>query len=160
VRAGLVKDPARYRWSSYGAAMGGDKEARAGLKSIVATVDRGQLHDLQGGRWLAKYRIWLFGKAEEIKDERTGRVLRKGMSREAVTTILKQGGKPTLAELLRCRLSYMTRSGALGTKAFIETLFEAQRWRFAPDRQQGAKTPRGGDATWEGLRVLRAPRVS
>ncbi|HUF62247.1 MAG TPA: hypothetical protein VMN36_09245, partial [Verrucomicrobiales bacterium] len=31
VRAGLVDDPAKYRWSSYGEAVAGDAEAREGL---------------------------------------------------------------------------------------------------------------------------------
>jgi hypothetical protein len=160
VRAGIVKDPARYRWSSYGAAMGGEKQAREGIKSIIATVDRGQTHDLRGERWLAKYRVWLFGKAEEIKDRHTGRVLRKGTDRQTVERVLKQRGKPTLSELLRCRISYMTRGGALGTKAFIETLFQTQRWRFSPEREEGAKVPRGGDRVWQGLRVMRASRIT
>jgi REP element-mobilizing transposase RayT len=160
VRAGIVKDPARYRWSSYGAAMGGERQAREGIKSIIATVDRGQTHDLRGERWLAKYRVWLFGKAEEIKDRHTGRVLRKGTDRQTVERVLKQRGNPTLSELLRCRISYMTRGGALGTKAFIETLFQTQRWRFSPEREEGAKVPRGGDRVWQGLRVMRASRIT
>ncbi len=158
VRAGLVKDPSRYHWSSYGAAMGGDKTARAGLKSIMATVDRGQQQGLRGDAWLSRYRVWLFGKAEEIQDPRTGKVMRKGMSRKAVEKGLKRGGRPELSELLRCRLSYMTRGGALGTKAFIESLFASQRWRFGPERKEGARLPRGGESAWKDLRVLRAPR--
>jgi REP element-mobilizing transposase RayT len=160
VRAGIVKDPARYRWSSYGAAMGGEKAAREGIKSIVATVDQGQHHDLRGDRWLAKYRLWLFGNAAEIKDRRTGQVLRKGTDHSTVERVLKQRGRPTLSELLRCRISYLTRGGALGTKAFIESLFHSQRWRFPSEREDGAKVPRGGDRVWQGLRVLRAARIT
>ncbi len=160
VRAGLVKDPARYPWSSYGAAMGGDKVARSGLRSIVATVDRGQAQELKGDRWLARYRVWMYGKAEEIKDSRTGKVLRKGTSHEDAAEVLKRGGKLTLAELLRCRLSFLTRGVALGTSEFVESVFQSQRWRFDPKREQGPRVPRGGDATWEGLRLLRSPRLT
>jgi putative transposase len=35
VRAGLAADPKDYRYSSYGAAMGGCKEARAGLQRLM-----------------------------------------------------------------------------------------------------------------------------
>jgi putative transposase len=138
--------------------MGGDKAARAGLKSIIATVDRGQQQGLRGDAWLSRYRVWLFGKAEEIQDTRTGKVLRKGMSRKAVEKGLKRSGRPELSELLRCRLSYMTRGGALGTKAFIESLFASQRWRFGPERKEGARLPRGGASAWQDLRILRSPR--
>ena len=37
VRAGIVEDPAEYRWSSYGEAMGGGKKARAGLVRALGT---------------------------------------------------------------------------------------------------------------------------
>jgi putative transposase len=158
VRAGLVKDPSRYRWSSYGAAMGGEKRARQGLRSIVATVEDGQREHLSGERWLARYREWLYGSAQEVRDSSRVRVLRRGLSEAAVQKVMQRKGKPTLSELLRCRLSYLTRGGALGTKAFIESLFQAQRWRFSAQRGEGARVPRGGDTTWQGLRVLRAPR--
>jgi putative transposase len=158
VRAGLVKDPARYPWSSYGAAMSGHKLARQRLRSIVATLEDHQPQHLIGQRWMARYRVWLYGSAREIKDPRSGRVLRRGLSDKAVQKVLQRQGKPTLSELLRCRLSHLTRGGALGTKAFIESVFQAQRWRFSPQREEGARIPRGGDTTWQGLRILRAPR--
>jgi REP element-mobilizing transposase RayT len=158
VRAGLVKDPTRYRWCSYGAAMGGNKLARQGLRSIVATIEDHQPENLSGERWLARYRQWLYGSAGEAKDPRSRRVLRCGLNEKAVHQVMQRKGKPTLSELLRCRLSYLTRGGALGTKAFIESLFQAQRWRFGPQRVEGARVPRGGESTWKGLRVLRSPK--
>jgi hypothetical protein len=160
VRAGLVKDPSRYRWSSYGATMGGNKLARQGLRAIVATVADNQPGQLSGDRWLARYREWLYGSAQEVIDRPGGRVLRRGLSAVEVHKVIKRKGKPTLSELLRCRLSYLTRGGALGTKTFIESLFQAQRWRFGVRREEGARVPRGGDAAWQGLRVLRAPRMT
>jgi hypothetical protein len=47
---------------------------------------------------------------------------------------------------------------ALGTKAFIESVFASQRWRFGPGRKDGERLPRGGASAWQGLRVLRSPR--
>ena len=111
-----------------------------------------------GWHWMEQYRVWLFGSAGEIKDGRSGRTLRRGLRRENVDTVLRNAGKLKRWEILRCRLRYMTRGGAIGSKAFIESLFKAERWRFDPDRQAGAKTPQGGDAVWLGLRTLRMPR--
>jgi REP element-mobilizing transposase RayT len=167
VRAGMVKDPADYRWSSYGAAMGGNKAARSGLQTVVSTIVRGGPEDgngepkpANGVRWLEQYRVWLFGSAEEIADPKTGRTLRKGLRREKIDAVLRKGGRASRWELLRCRLRYMTRGGAIGSRAFIESLFNAERWRFDPDRQSGAKPLHGGDAVWSGLRTLRMPRAS
>ncbi|MEI6533974.1 MAG: transposase [Verrucomicrobiaceae bacterium] len=162
VRAGMVADPADYRWSSYGAAMGGDKAARKGLQAVVETVDQ-QLAKPAGTssspeRWLAQYRVWMFGSAEEIKDRRSGRVLRKGLTPEKIEAVLKNGGRVMRWELLRCRLRYLSKGGVLGTRAFVEQIFQSERWRFSPNRQEGAKSLRGGDSVWSGLRTLRAPR--
>ncbi len=38
VRAGIVKDPADYRWSGYAEAVAGRKTARMGLKKVVMGV--------------------------------------------------------------------------------------------------------------------------
>ena len=174
----MVADPADYRWSSYGAAMGGDKAARSGLEAVVSTVVEGGANEANrdwkkqaqaqsnakrlanGARWLEQYRVWLFGSAEEVKDTRIGKVLRKGMSFEKIQAVLKEGGKVKRWEMLRCRLRYMTQGGALGTKVFVEELFHAERWRFSEKRVEGAKPMRGGDSVWSGLRTLRSPRWS
>ena len=41
VRAGLVKEPADYRWSGYGAAAGGSKAEQAGLCAVAGEEDVG-----------------------------------------------------------------------------------------------------------------------
>ena len=145
--------------------MGGNKAARSGLHNVVSTVVNGGPQDAKEGKrpttgrhWMEQYRVWLFGSAEEIKDGRSGRTLRKGLGRESIDAVLRKAGKLKRWEMLRCRLRYMTRGGAIGSKAFVETIFNAERWRFDPDRQVGAKAMRGGDAAWTGLRTLRMPR--
>src|SRR5210317_1938382 len=39
VRAGMVDDPARYRWSSYGAAVAKDRRARAGIERTMTEYE-------------------------------------------------------------------------------------------------------------------------
>jgi putative transposase len=159
IRAGMVKDPADYRWSSYGAAMGGDKHARSGLQAIVATVRHdGQKQRPSPERWIEQYRVWLFGSAGEIQNPANSQVVRKGMQQAKIQAVLKAGGRVTRWEMLRCRLRYMSAGGAIGSKAFVEDLFSNERWRFDARRKEGAKPLRGGDAVWGGLRSLRSPR--
>jgi putative transposase len=167
MRAGMVKDPADYRWCSYGAAVGGNKAARSGLKSVVNTVVYGELQDAKEEKrttgdlpWMEQYRVWLYGSAGEIKDRRSGRTLRKGLRWESIDAVLRKAGKRKRSEMLRRRLRFMTRGGAIGSAAFVETIFNSERWRFDPDRQAGAKVMRGGDAVWSGLRTLRLPRTT
>lgn len=63
VRAGLVADPAEYRWSGYGAAVGGEREARKGLCEVVSAGREGW------GKCAQAYRMWLFDTGREEKPE-------------------------------------------------------------------------------------------
>ena len=94
VRAGMVKDPADYRWSSYGEAIGGGakgngKKARAGSGAGVAGAsgDRGGC-GFVGGGVSREYRKLLMAGAVEKSTESVGRdgkpvtkTLRKGISK-------------------------------------------------------------------------------
>lgn len=61
VRAGLVADPARYRWSGYGQAMAGRPEALRGYQALAAVRDSLSLNPAQA---LKHYRAGLFDYAE------------------------------------------------------------------------------------------------
>ena len=91
VRAGMVPDPAEYRWSSYGEAMGATgrsgAKAKAGLvRAIMA--DKGWEADARhwAGRVSKEYRILLLEEGEEKtrevvneQGERVTKVVKKGM---------------------------------------------------------------------------------
>ena len=110
VRAGLVKDPADYRWSSYGEAMGGEAAARAGLASVVGLSQ----WTLEG---LADYRRVLYGKGGQ------GRVGEQGaIDPERVQAVLAAGGQVALAELLRCRVRYLSDGAILGSEEFVRAM--------------------------------------
>ncbi len=95
VRAGMEEDPARYRWSSYGEAMGGGakgdgNKARAGLVRALR-AHRGFGADARHwpGDVEAEYRLMLLEAGREVVEERVAqggvpekRRLRKGMTRE------------------------------------------------------------------------------
>ena len=67
------------------------------------------------------------------------------------------GGKLSLAQLLRCRVRYLSDGLAIGREPFVEAVFGAMRKVFAGGRQTGARRMVGGN--WGELRVARALRV-
>jgi len=143
VRAGLVEDPKDYRWCGYSEAVAGERLAREGLAAALEDVK-------PGADWRdvgARYRQILFGIGEENS-------VRAGISRAEVAKVWAAGGKLSLAQLLRCRVRYFSAGMAIGTAAFVERVFQAQRGAFSASRETGARRMRGGD--WEDLRVARA----
>jgi hypothetical protein len=73
VRAGLVSDPAEYRWSGYGAAVGGEGIARKGLCEVVSAGRQGW------GQCRETYRMWLFdtGREESSAPESCGALAKR-----------------------------------------------------------------------------------
>ncbi|MDF1816180.1 MAG: hypothetical protein P1V20_28525 [Verrucomicrobiales bacterium] len=57
------------------------------------------------------------------------------------------------SEKLSCRVRYLTSGAVLGSAAFVDQIFEANRQHFGKRRQSGARKMRGGH--WGELRVLR-----
>jgi len=178
VRAGMVSDSADYRWCGYAAALGGKKGAVAGLKvalGALAAVHGGQETKEEGGMTkekgmgadalvkdaLAAYRVLMFGRGEEQGLDKNGRALRKGFSREKVGEVLAKKGKLTRLELLQCKVRYFGDGAVLGSKAFVNDIFQAERHRFGPKRTSGARPIRvlegqgSGSETLSTLRDLR-----
>ena len=111
VRAGIVKDPADYRWSSYGEALAGGKKARSGLVRALRVRDWGLQEMEEDGAWLEKrkevidrgarrwaqggvgkeYRVLLLGLGQEKKLET--RVVRKGMAPQGGSKRIVRAGK-------------------------------------------------------------------
>jgi putative transposase len=131
VRAGLVKDPAAYRYCGYGEAVAGSKRARAGLGAVLASVGQPSGWGAAQGR----YREWLYVEGE-------GSPARAGFSPEQVRAVLASGGKLSAGQALRCRVRYFSDGVALGSQAFVESVFQAHRGYFGTRRQSGARPMR------------------
>jgi len=131
VRSGQVEDPKDYCWCGYGEACAGNKTAREGLSCILGRVGAGIE---PAGDPLARYRVHLYceGAARE-----TG--MRRGFTREEIEKVLKAGGKLGRFNLLCCRLRYLHDGVAIGGRAFVETVFRANRHAFGPKRRTGAR---------------------
>ena len=170
VRAGMVSDPAKYRWSSYGEAIGGGnkgngKKAREGLvRAMMSAKGVG----FQAEKWPEVSRQYrrLMGMALErkslnakvdakdvsLKTKNTAEALESGENE----TVLKELG---VAKMLRCRVRYFTDGAVIGSKEFVNEAFQSARERFGPRRKDGARKMRGSAAPAEGLWSVRDLRV-
>ncbi len=151
VRAGLVKDPKDYRWCGYAEALGGSRRAQRGLcKAQSKPVD-----GWKSAGAAAAYRCLLHAEGREVKDAQNEKVVTRGVSVESARAVLAQKGKLSPAELVRLRVRYFTDGVALGSKEFVESIFEAQREQFGPRRKQGARRITESDSHFYTLRQLR-----
>jgi len=152
VRAGIVKDPAEYRWSGYGEAWGGSPVARQGILSLLP----GGPQALIWSDALATYRKSLYTHGEERRDD-AGRLQRVGFSSEVASEVIERKGKMPLSTLLRCRVRYFKDGLAFGSRAFVESVFERNRAHFGVKRKTGARRMRfcqdGGFCTARDLRL-------
>jgi len=167
VRAGIAADPAEYRWSSYGEAMGGGprgdgKKARAGLvRALMA--HKGYVADARHwpGEVSKHYRMTLLAEGEEKVTEVVGtdgrsevRVVRKGMKKEVVeaeSAQLERSRDVAMSKMLRCRVRYFTDGAVLGSRGFVDGVYRAYRERFGPRRRSGARKLRGSAAAAAGV---------
>ncbi|MEZ5387540.1 MAG: transposase [Prosthecobacter sp.] len=135
VRAGLVKDPKDYRWCGYAEALGGSRRAQRGLcKAIGKPVD-----GWQSAGAAQAYRCILFDEGREVKDAQNEKVVERGVSVESARAVLAERGRLSTTELVRLRVRYFSDGSVLGSKAFVEGIFEAQREQFSPKRKRGAR---------------------
>ena len=170
VRAGIVEDPAEYRWSSYGEAMGGGKKARAGLvrafearvirerptlniQRRTAEVTSAARAWAQGGVG-KEYRKLLLRAGQEVV--LNAKVVKKGMSKEKAESELaalnqskgqskNDQNKSDLAisKVIQHRIRYFSDGVVIGSKDFVDSFFHKSKHRFGPKRTTGARKPRG-----------------
>jgi len=156
VRAGLVKDPKDYRWCGYAEALGGSRRAQRGLcKALGKPVDGWKTAGAA-----AAYRCLLHAEGREVKDAQNEKVVFRGVTAESARAVLAEKGKLSPAELVHLCVRYFTDGVALGSKEFIEGVFEAQRDLFGPKRKQGARRMPESDAPFYTLRQLRLRPMS
>ena len=160
VRAGMVKEPADYRWSSYGEAIGAGgrsaagKSARGGLVRALLCSE-GVADD--ASRWqdvAGRYRL-LLKQAIERKAGGARASVRRGDEAGAVTSpemgdfkasdTIKDGfsAEMSFADILLKRVRYFTAGGVIGSRECVDHCFLAARERFGPKRTSGARKLRG-----------------
>ncbi len=150
VRAGMVQDPKDYRFCGYAEALAGRGGAARGLRQVVAGDDEHET--VTPAEVLARYRLLLFGRGRQRRDE-TGAILRRGLSEESAAAVERAGGTLPRHVLLRSRVRHLTAGAAVGSRAFLERLWSARREFFPPGRKQVGKPLRGGE--WGALHAVR-----
>jgi REP element-mobilizing transposase RayT len=157
VRAGMVSDPADYRWSSYGEAVGGGAKGN-GKKSREGLVRACMSHKgigFEAEKWKEVSRI--YRRAMGLALGRKSSNLNPQISRKSDETAgmndaeyLEVGAdrrqplpELTMAKMLRCRVRYFTDGAVIGSKDFVNEAFAGARERFTERRKDGARKMRG-----------------
>ncbi len=130
IRAEMVEDPLNYRHCGYGAAMGGNKRCRSGIMRVVG-IDAWEEAS-------KTYRILLMKRGFVHVSGKKG-VVNRGILLET----LKKNGSLPRSEILRLRVRYFTDGLVLGSKLFVEEIFEQYRSHFGEKRKSGARPPNG-----------------
>ena len=154
VRAGIVEDPRNYRFCGYAEAVAGSRELRRGLARALDEVYTGK-----NWRSLAKkYRKQLHAVGEEKGLDERGQPIRKGFSAEQIQQVLESDGELSVPQVLRCRVRYFTDGVALGSREFVEQVFQANREQFGKRRKNGARKIK--NVAGNNLFTLRGLRLS
>jgi putative transposase len=151
VRAGMVEDPADYRWSSYGEAIGGGKKGngKKAREGLVRAYFCDQGVGFEAERWGEVSRLYrrLMGLALQRKNGKAEVVTQRQSQTAATANEAGDNGTVLpdlkLAAMLRCRVRYFTDGAVIGSKAFVNEAFAAARERFTERRKDGARRMRG-----------------
>jgi hypothetical protein len=160
VRAGMVADPADYRWSSYGEAIGGGtkgngKKAREGLvRACLAHEGIG----FDAEKWKEASRIYrrVMGIALG-KSKGESRVQSPGVvTKNTAELLVSEDNEAVLPDLgmsrmLVRRVRYFTDGVVIGSKGFVNEVFAGARERFGSNRKDGARKMRGAGAAAAGM---------
>ena len=142
LRAGLVEDPKDYRWCGYAEAVGGSKRARVGIcRALGISRDRWRVDGAK------IYRRILLTEGMEAAEEPGRRKekegdtgpRRRGFKREEALIQLEGDGTLSRGELLRCRVKSFSEGMVLGSRGFVEEVFEEKRAWFGAKRKKGAR---------------------
>jgi hypothetical protein len=182
VRAGMVDDPADYRWSSYGEAVGGGRGASLARRGLVRALYSlgSKKREATARAWSQggmgkEYRVLLMAAAAEQKEEDvngrqgerrqkvvTRRGMKKGEVEKEMARLREEKARDLkIAKAVRCRVRYFTDGAVIGSRAFVDGVFNRARERFGPKREDGARRPRGALGELKGdlwsLRDLKVP---
>ncbi len=180
VRAGIVQDPADYRWCGYAEAMAGNAKAQAGLQRVVWSlrteeqVESAVIQPAEESRTpaaakaaakrallksLVFYRNLLGHQGRpRTREEADGTVktVRRGISEKVQARLTREGG--VRIEVLRRRVRHLSAGVILGSRQFIDDWFRAHRdWfggKSSERRRTGARST--GQRELRGLYTVRA----
>jgi putative transposase len=114
VRAGMLKDPADYRWRSYGEALGGHVEGDGLTRDLERKGNskkacEGLVRACMGHKWVG---------FDSVKWKEAAKLYRK---------------------MLGCWIRYFTSGAVIGSRMFVNEVFTSARERFSSRRKDGAR---------------------
>ncbi len=115
VRAGLVRDPKDYRFCGYAEAVAGKLQAR---RSLAWALGLGDWTEAQ-----AVYRQRLFGTAAAPREGAAS------VTAPQLEAVIAAHGHLPLAEVLRCRIRYLSAGMVLGGRGFVQQQLAAHQAR-------------------------------
>lgn len=142
VRAGIVRDPKDYRFSGYGEAVG----TKGGFSAYplfqrLAGERKGGIAEVA-----TDYRKYLYISGSNRPDT-------AAITEEGCRKVVAEGGRLSPAQVLHCRLRYMTRGVVLGSETFIARWTQPRR---KPGKgKQAASPPASAKLLDSGLATLR-----
>ena len=159
VRAGMVSDPADYRWSSYGEAVGGGakgngKKAREGL--VRACMSHKGI-GFEAEKWREVSRIYrramgmALGRKTSNSKLQTSSKSNTSITKNEEEMLSSKDNETVLPDLgmagmLMKRVRYFTDGAVIGSKEFVNEAFVGARERFTEKRRDGARQMRGSGA--------------
>jgi putative transposase len=147
VRAGLVEDPAEYRFCGYAEAVVGRRLARSGIAGFHKAT--------QWAKVSVQYRqALLIQSADSNHSDKVA--LDKATIREG----LDRGAELSAGQVLRLRVRYMSDGMVLGSKNYVNEVFAEHRERFWKKRKSGARALRGVGSALGSLMTARDLQVA
>lgn len=120
VRAGLVLDPKDYRFCGYAEAVARNCRAQQGLATVLGIADWAEAQ--------ATYRQQLFGTAAAPREQAAS------ITPQQLQKIIIAGGHLSLAEVMRCRIRYLSDGVVLGGRTFVQQQLAGHRARTGRGR--------------------------
>lgn len=156
VRAGITEEPGDYRWSSYGEAVSGGRGSNKAKSGLVRALHAHEGNEGAARAWaqggVAKeYRRILLSEGIETANTRPDGsrvVARKGRKRKEAEDELRRLEEENatdmkIGKVVQCRVRYFVDGGVLGSRSFVDGVFENCREKFGRKRKTGARKPRG-----------------
>ena len=138
VRAGMAREAKDYRWSGYGEAVAGKRRAREGIRQVML---EGELARSGPGRAIDDVGDWkkVLAGYRGLMDEAA-----RAQGPPAPGNPQASPGKPSKprmseAEMLRQRVRYFVDGMVIGSKGFVDGVFDLSRGWFGAKRRSGAR---------------------
>ena len=161
VRAGIAADPADYRWSGWGEASAGNRKAREGIRQVMVERELGRSNAQRASRDMSEWEDVARAYAGLMAEDDETTSSSRPSALQGKTPGRKPAGGPRLteAQLLRRKVRYFVDGMAIGTKDFVEGVFQLSRKWFGMDRRSGARRVAGAATDLVTARTLRVRAI-